>query len=154
MNNDNEKINVTFNIQSGFRITIIFEEECTVEGLIKIFFEKMNYNFKNIDERIIFMHNNKKLKYNDKTKLKSIFITNNEYITVYDKNYSLLNNIIILRTLKGEEYKISSNNFDTIHSLLKIYFDNIGKTEEPNKYEGLKDILFEDFLVKLSNIKK
>ena len=49
MNNDNEKINVTFNIQSGFRITIIFEEECTVEGLIKIFFEKMNYKFKNID---------------------------------------------------------------------------------------------------------
>ena len=38
-----------------------------------------------------------------------------------------------------------------MHSLLKTYFEKIGKPEEINKYEGLKDIAFEDFLVKLSN---
>ena len=62
-----------------------------------------------------------------------------------------MNNLVILKTFKGEEFKMNLNCNDNIHSLLKNYFEKIGKPDEINKYEGLKDITFQDFLVKLSN---
>ena len=150
INNDG-KINIIFNLETGLKIRILCGKENTIEELIKLFFEKMNYRYIIGDESIKFIYNTKKLKYNDKTKLKNFFYYNIEHIMVYDKNYSLMNNLVILKTFKGEEIKMNLNCNDNIHSLLKNYFEKIGKPDEINKYEGLKDITFQDFLVKLSN---
>ena len=149
--NNSEKINIIFDLQTGLKITILCNKEGTIEDLIKLFFDKVYFRYDESNESIVFMYNTKKLKYKDKTKIKDIFFNNYEHITVYDNDYSLMNNLITLKTFKGEEYKISSKNDENMHSLLKTYFEKIGKPEEINKYEGLKDIAFEDFLVKLSN---
>ena len=149
--NNDEKRNIIFDLQTGLKIALICEKESTIEELIKLFFEKMNYRYNEGNESIVFMYNTKRLKYNDKTKIKDVFYNNYEHITVYDTNYSLMNNLISLKTFKGEEYKITSKPDENMHSLLKKYFEKIGKPEEINKYEGLKDIQVEDFLVKLSN---
>ena len=149
--NNSEKINIIFDLQTGLKITILCNKEGTIEDLIKLFFDKVYFRYDESNESIVFMYNTKKLKYKDKTKIKDIFFNNYEHITVYDNGYSLMNNLITLKTFKGEEYKISSKNDENMHSLLKNYFEKIGKPEEINKYESLKDVTFEDFLVKLSN---
>lgn len=144
----NSKLNIIFTSSTGIKIILACEKDITVEQLIKLFFEKFNYN--NIDERIVFVHNANKLYINDKTKIKDKFDNNATIIVIDALNVLNITNHINLKTAKGIEYNVLIPSSGNLGDLLKIYFNKIGKTIEDNKIKFLKEINFEDFIIKLS----
>ena len=144
----NSKLNIIFKSSTGIKIILACEKDITVEQLIKLFFERFNYN--NIDERIVFMHNANHLNINDKTKIKDKFDNNATIIVIDALNVLNITNHINLKTAKGIEYNVLIPSSGNLGDLLKIYFNKIGKPIEDNKIKFLKEINFEDFIIKLS----
>ena len=155
INEDESKLNIIFCLPNGTKKIIQCEKNKTVEELLKIFLEKMNFdNEFNVEENLFFNYNAKKLKINDKTKIENIFYTDYSQIIVYDKKGLLFNNSINLKTVKGNEYKLSVSPNENVYELLQSYLENFGEKEEIKNIEDLKKINFEEFLIKISKLNK
>lgn len=80
---------------------------------------------------------------------------NNALITVIDvQNLLATIDHFNLMTLDGKEYNISIPSKGNLFSLLKIYYEKIGKSVNESDFTFLKDIAFEDFIKKLSGSNK
>ena len=89
-NSSNSKMiySVVFNSVSGNRWVLILDEDITVEGMLKKFFNKI-CETESIDyEKDFFLFNGKKIEFGDKTKIKELFEYNNRpsisYIDVHN----------------------------------------------------------------------
>ena len=154
-NEDQSKLNIIFCLPNGTKKIIQSEKDKTVEELLKLFLEKMNFdNEFNVEENLFFDYNAKKLRINDKTKIENIFYTDYSQIIVYDKKGLLFNNYINMKTVKGNEYKFSVSPNDNVYELLQSYLENFGEKEEIKNIEDLKKINFEEFLIKISKLNK
>ena len=151
---DDPKLNIKFSLSTGLNLTINCEKDITLEKLIQLFFEKFNYDFNNYDENIVFAYNGQKLDVHSQEKIKNIF-HDNSIIVVFDVQ-NLLAKIdnFKLMTPEGKDYNLRIPSKGNLYSLLKIYFEKIGKPVEENDLKILKDITFEDFVKKLSGSNK
>ena len=145
------KIDIYFNLSFGLKIVLNFEKTITVEEMIQIFCEKMNYDNKIIDESLAFIYHAEKLNINDKRKIGEVFLGNQNVITVFDPKYILDNNIINLKTARGKEYKMIISPKENMNNLIKKYFEKTGKLIQDKNIDFLKEVSFEDFIISLSD---
>ena len=151
---DDTKLNIRFNLSTGLNVTLTCEKDITVEKLIQIFFQKFNYDFNNYDGSIYFLYNGQNLNVHSQEKIINI-LHNNALITVIDvQNLLATIDHFNLMTLDGKEYNISIPSKGNLFSLLKIYYEKIGKSVNESDFTFLKDIAFEDFIKKLSGSNK
>ena len=146
---DDTKLNIRFNLSTGLNVTLTCEKDITIEKLIQIFFQKFNYDFNNYDGSIYFLYNGQNLNVHDQEKIINI-LHNNALITVIDvQNLLATIDHFNLMTLDGKEYNISIPSKGNLFSLLKIYYEKIGKSVNESDFTFLKDIAFEDFIKKI-----
>ena len=151
---DDTKLNSRFNLSTGLNVTLTCEKDITVEKLIQIFFQKFNYDFNNYDGSIYFLYNGQNLNVHSQEKIINI-LHNNALITVIDvQNLLATIDHFNLMTSDGKEYNISIPSKGNLFSLLKIYYEKIGKSVNESDFTFLKDIAFEDFIKKLSGSNK
>ena len=151
---DDTKLNIRFNLSTGLNVTLTCEKDITVEKLIQIFFQKFNYDFNNYDGSIYFLYSGQNLNVHSQEKIINI-LHNNALITVIDvQNLLATIDHFNLMTLDGKEYNISIPSKGNLFSLLKIYYEKIGKSVNESDFTFLKDIAFEDFIKKLSGSNK
>ena len=151
---DDTKLNIRFNLSTGLNVTLTCEKDIAVEKLIQIFFQKFNYDFNNYDGSIYFLYNGQNLNVHSQEKIINI-LHNNALITVIDvQNLLATIDHFNLMTLDGKEYNISIPSKGNLFSLLKIYYEKLGKSVNESDFTFLKDIAFEDFIKKLSGSNK
>ena len=151
---DDTKLNIRFNLSTGLNVTLTCEKDITVEKLIQIFFQKFNYDFNNYDGSIYFLYNGQNLNVHSQEKIINI-LHNNALITVIDvQNLLATIDHFNLMTSDGKEYNISIPSKGNLFSLLKIYYEKLGKSVNESDFTFLKDIAFEDFIKKLSGSNK
>ena len=151
---DDTKLNIRFNLSTGLNVTLTCKKDITVEKLIQIFFQKFNYDFNNYDGSIYFLYNGQNLNVHSQEKIINI-LHNNALITVIDvQNLLATIDHFNLMTSDGKEYNISIPSKGNLFSLLKIYYEKLGKSVNESDFTFLKDIAFEDFIKKLSGSNK